>query len=203
MTTDTTKPKLDVFDLFGLAVLHMVGYVFLAAWWAVLFPMVSLPLAGALAVGVLVGWVPGVVVVGVFAAGMVLWRVRSPQTFERWITGRARSRFLTWWRYRRNWVRRMTACGLSMTRGDSVLIPRLQSVQIGASVDRLRVRMLEGQCPDDYENRVSHLAHTFGARECRAVIVGPGLFELVMRHRDSLAEVITLPGIAGKRKDVA
>jgi hypothetical protein len=204
MTTTEQKPKLDAFDLFGLGVLHLAGYVFLVAWWAVLFPMVSLPLVAALSVGVLVGWVPGVVVVGVFAAGMVLWRSRSPQTFERWITGRARSRFLAWWRYRRNWARRMTACNLSVRNGENTLVPRLQSVQIGESVDRLRVRMLEGQCPEDYESRVLRLAHTFGARDCRASIVGPGVFELVMQQRDSLAPVIALPRIGGTRgKDAA
>lgn len=125
------------------------------------------------------------VVVGVFAAGMVLWRVSSPQTFERWITRSPRARFLTWWRYRRVWRRRMTACGLRVRHGDNVLIPRLRAVEIGSSADRLTVQMLHGQCPQQYENRVSDIADAFGVPACRAALVGPSTVEIVVYQTDS------------------
>lgn len=193
--------KLDVFDLFALGVLRLIGFGFVAAWWAVLFPMISVPIGIAVAAGILVSWVLGVVVVGVFIAGMVLWRLRSPQTFEQWITARARHRVRAWWRYRRRWAKLAVACGLGVKnyQDGTVRAPRLTGVETSASVDRLRVRMLEGQCPEDYTNRVSRIAHTFGALDCRATIVGPGTVELVLRHKDSLAETITLPRIGDGR----
>ncbi|MFI5777407.1 hypothetical protein [Nocardia sp. NPDC051570] len=202
------RNNFDVFDLFASALLHLVWYLLIAAgvvaWWAVLFPMVSVPIVAAVVVWVLAGKVLGVVVVGVFIAVMVLWRGRSPQTFERWITSRARARFLTWWRYRRCWAQYLRACNLTVTREDSTLVPRLVTVRIGDALDRVRVRMLEGQCPADYESRVDRIAHTFGAHGCRATIVGPGLMELVLRRTDSLAETITLPRLNdGYRKDAA
>ncbi|WP_433599130.1 hypothetical protein ACQPXH_26140 [Nocardia sp. CA-135953] len=205
MTTTTSKrDQRDPMDLIGLAVLNTVWWAFIAAgvavWWAVLFPMISIPLGLAVAAGLFFGWPVGVVVVGVFIAGMVLWRAKRPETFERWVSRRARRRFLTWFRYRRRWIRLMTACGLSIERGEHTLVPPLRSVEIGESVDRLRVRMLEGHCPADWENRVEHLAHAFGAPECRAAIVGPGTVELVFRQRDSLAEPIALPGINGDHR---
>jgi S-DNA-T family DNA segregation ATPase FtsK/SpoIIIE len=122
-----------------------------------------------------------VVVVGVFIAGMVLWRHRSPQTFERWITSPVRARYLAWYRYRRRWTRLMTAAHLTLTTADGTIgVPRLLSVRIGETTDRVRVRMLEGHCPADYENRTTHLAGTFGAHRCDAAIVGPGTVEIVL-----------------------
>ncbi|MET7769107.1 hypothetical protein [Nocardia sp. NPDC005366] len=163
------------------------------AWWVLLFPMVSIPLVLAVTVGVLLGPVAGVVVVGVFAAGMVLWRRRGPQTFERWITRRARTRFLSWFRYRLRWARLLTACGLSVTNGEHTFVPRLLAIEIGAGTDLVRLRMLPGHCPDDYRGRAVHLAHAFGAQGCAATIVGPGVVELVFRRAGAVADPITLP----------
>ncbi|QIS09391.1 hypothetical protein [Nocardia arthritidis] len=209
----TTKPDRshghDVTDAIGMIGVHLmvllIKLVAVLVVWVVLFPMVSVPVAAAVVVGVLVGWGAGVAVGGVWVAGMVLWRVRSPQTFERFLTARARSRFLRWWRYTRRWDKLMDACGLAITRDDITRTPVLTVARIGDVVDRLRVRMLAGQCPDDYDNRTDRLAHAFGALECRASIVGPGTVELVMRHGDSLAETIALPEIGGGRwiKDAA
>ncbi|MGY2063640.1 hypothetical protein ACW9HQ_52820, partial [Nocardia gipuzkoensis] len=106
---------------------------------------------------------------------------------------RARARFLTWWRYRNRWAIRVHACGLTLPRADSTLVPRLEAVEIGTALDRLRVRMLEGQCPDDYYSRTDRIAHTFGASECRTTIIGPGIVELALRHTDSLAQPVSLP----------
>ncbi|WP_040817353.1 hypothetical protein [Nocardia jiangxiensis] len=142
-------------------------------------------------------------VVGCAAAGMVLWRLRSPQTFERWITRSPRARFLIWWRYQRVWTRRMIACGLFVRRGDSVLIPRLGAVQIGRGVDRLQVRMCEQQTPWDFENRVAQIAHTFGAQECRARIIGPSTVGMVLRQSDSHDESLTLPRLETGWRDAA
>ncbi|MEV0343177.1 hypothetical protein AB0H49_29575 [Nocardia sp. NPDC050713] len=195
-TTDT-----DPFDLLGLAVLNLGGWLItgvgVTMWWAVLFPMISIPLALAVTAGIVTGPAAGAVVVGVSAAGMVLWRRRSPETFERWISRRARHRFLSWLRYRRRWTRLMTACHLTVTTDDRTAVPRLLDVVIGDSVDRARVRMLPGHCPADWENRTDHLAHAFGAQDCRVTITGPATVELAFRHGDSLADPIALPHIDG------
>ena len=205
MATKTADTHRDPSDVITEALMELVWQLIKAAavlvWWVVLFPMISVPLGLAVAAGVLVGWQVGVVVVGVFAAGIMLWRWKRPEMFERWVSRRARHRFLTWFRYRRRWIKLLTACHLVVTYDDTTLIPRLVGVQIGDSIDRVKVRMLAGQCPDDYENRVSHLAHAFGAQECRASIVGPALVELVFRHADSLAEAIDLPRSDGGRWD--
>ncbi|WP_156677406.1 hypothetical protein [Nocardia sp. Root136] len=125
-------------------------------------------------------------------AGMVLWRVLSPQTFERWLTGRIRSRWLTWFRYRRRWSAVMDACLLTKKDGDRVSVPRLMGVRIGESLDTVRVKMLPGHAPSDWENRAEHLAHAFGTRHAQVAIVGASLLEVTFRRSDSLAEPIVV-----------
>ncbi|MFQ6331690.1 hypothetical protein ACLMAL_36980 [Nocardia sp. CWNU-33] len=137
-----------------------------------------------------------VVVVGVFIAGMVLWRGRSPQTFERWIASPVCARYLAWYRYRRRWTRLMTAARLTRTTDDGATrVPRLLSVRIGEATDRVRVRMLDGHCPADYENRTTQLAGTFGVRGCDATLIGPGTVEIVLHQQDS-------PEFAGLSNDL-
>ncbi|MFD4440739.1 hypothetical protein ACFWPK_13310 [Nocardia sp. NPDC058519] len=192
-TTTASDPAGEALD----ALLTVAGRILLGAfvivWWAVLFPMVSVPAGLSVAAGWWIGWPAGIGVAGGAVAGMVLWRVSSPQTFERWFTGRARSRFLTWFRYRRRWTTMTTACGLATRDGDRVFIPRLVSVQIGDSLDTVRARMLPGHCPDSWTNRADHFAHGFGAQKAKVAFVGPGLVEITFRRTDSLADPVVVP----------
>jgi len=198
-TTTTTTTGRDPLDVIGLALLNVVGAILVAvavvAWWAVLFPMVSVPLVAAMVAGLLVHPLAGVGVVGGWVAGMVLWRVRHPHTFQRWVTDRARARFLAVFRYRRRWVRLLTACHLVVVDGDRVRVPRLLEVRMGEADDLVQVRMLPGHRPDDYSDRADQLAHAFGARECRVKVLGPGLVELNFHYHDALAEPVDLPQI--------
>ncbi|RBO97074.1 hypothetical protein [Nocardia puris] len=201
MTTKLAAVQRDPMDVLGLAILNtvtaiLVG-VLVVARWMVLFPMFSLPLGIAVAAGTLLAWWAGVGVAGCSAAGIMLWRRRRPEMFERWVTSRARHRALAWWRYRRRWTRLLSACHLTISGQDRVLVPRLLSVELGTGSDRVRVRMLPGQCPADWENRTDHLAHAFGAAACRATITGPALVELAFRHGDSLVTPVPLRHIAG------
>ncbi|TCJ94628.1 hypothetical protein [Nocardia alba] len=192
-TTTTHDPAGEILDAVLTAAGRLLLSVFTLAWWAILFPMVSVPAGIAVAAGWFFGWPAGVGVAGVAVAGMVLWRVSSPQTFERWFTGRVRSRFLAWFRYRRRWATMTAACGLSTRDGDRVFIPRLVSVEIGESLDIVRARMLPGHCPDTWTNRADHLAHGFGAQKAKVGFVGPGLVEITFRRSDSLADPVVVP----------
>lgn len=195
MTTTTTARRDPVNDLvtglFALVGWVIIG-VFTAVWWAVLFPMFSLPIAGVAGLFWFYGWLPalGAGLASIGALG--LWWLRFPASFTRWTVRRARSRFLAWHRYRRPWATRLDDCHLTSNQGQAVKIPRLIGVEIGESIDRVRVRMLSGQCPEDWTNRTAHLGHAFGAQECKATITGPGHVELVFRHRDSLAQPVPL-----------
>ncbi|MGY1874273.1 hypothetical protein [Nocardia gipuzkoensis] len=199
MTTKTVSirktTRLDAFDLVALGLLNLLWGTLLGLWWLLLLPVVSVPLVVVAVAGAFYGPVAALMVAGLSAGGIILWRLRRPEMFQRWVTRRARARFLTWFRYRRRWAELMSACHLSIDRGDRTFIPRLLGVQIGPATDRVRVRMLDGHCPADFENRVSQLAHAFGALDCRATITGPGTVELAFRRADALAETVILPRV--------
>lgn len=201
-TVDTSaqRGRRDPFDLLGLAVLNTGWYLLVGAGvaihWAILFPIVSAPVLLAVTVGVVLGWPVGVAVALLGALGGVGLRRSRPDLFSRWVTDRARARFFTWWRYTRRWARMMAACHLTTTTDDQrVITPRLLAVEIGEATDRVRLKMLPGQAPADYEHRTAHLAHAFGVEQCHASIVGPATVELMFRHGDALAETITLPRV--------
>ncbi|WP_405177737.1 hypothetical protein OG225_26190 [Nocardia sp. NBC_01377] len=183
-------------DAFTDAVIGIVWFAVKAVarslWWALLFPMLSIPTGAAVAAWLLVGWPAAVAVVGVGLALLLGWRWASPASFTRWVTDRVRQRLLAWLRYRRRWVAMSAACGLQVTYGHNTATPRLVSIRVGQFTDRVTVRMLPGQCPDDYTGRTTHLAHAFGVLECHALVVGPSTMELAFRHHDSLAAAVAV-----------
>ncbi|NKY89902.1 hypothetical protein [Nocardia veterana] len=212
-TTTTVRTRRDPAEDIATLFLAVIGWavisVFLAVWWALLFPMISLPLVAVAGLFWFYGWLPAFGMALASTAALGLWRVKAPESFSRWITRRVRSRFLSWFRYRRQWSARLDDCSLSVRDdlGGAVKIPRLVSIDIGEATDTVRVAMLPGQCPDDWANRASHLAHAFGAQECRVSITGPARVQLVFRHADSLATPITAPfqhipgGLGGPPRD--
>ncbi|PSR59464.1 MULTISPECIES: hypothetical protein [Nocardia] len=204
-TTTTVRTRRDPLENIVTLVLAAIGWVvisvFLAAWWALLFPMISLPIAAIASLFWFYGWLPAFGMTLASIAALALWRVKGPESFSRWISCRARSRFLRWWRYRRQWSACLDDCHLSVRDdlGHVVRTPRLIHVEIGQATDTVQVAMVRGQCPDDWTNRTTHLAHAFGARECRATVTGPGRMQLMFRHGDSLAKPVTttFPHIPG------
>lgn len=195
--TTGSQRRRDPFDLLGLTVLYsgwyLVAGIVTALHWAILFPPISVPVVLAVSAGVLVGWPSGVAVAVAFTSVLLLWRKARPEMFDRWITDRARTRFLTWWRYRRNWARLMKACRLVVTTETRTATPKLLAVGIGHGTDRVRLRMLEGQSPADFEMRAETIAHAFKAEQCRASIIGPATVELRFRFGDALADAVVLP----------
>ncbi|MFF0608413.1 hypothetical protein ACFYUD_07070 [Nocardia tengchongensis] len=177
----------------GHLIIGVLAAALVTAWWALLFPMISAPIALAVAAAILLGWPAGCAVAVAGIALLVAWKLLWPNSFKRFVTTRARTRFLRWFRYRRRWARLMIACKLAEGDAGALYLPRVRRIDIGEHIDRVQVRMLPGQSPEDYHLRAVRLAHAFGALECRPIDVGPAVVELVFRHRDSLAAPIPLP----------
>ncbi|MBF6212241.1 hypothetical protein IU433_17505 [Nocardia puris] len=194
-TRRTADP--DLADVVLTALAQLLGWlvltVFAGVWWALLFPMISIPIAATVAAVLTLGWPAGLLTAALGLAAHGTWIALSPDSFRRFVTVRARVRFLRWYRYRRRWTRLMTACKLTDHHPDTgtPCAPRLRTVVIGEHIDRVRVAMLPGQSPEDYHLRTERLAHAFGAHDCRALDAGPAAVELVFRHGDPLAEPVT------------
>lgn len=80
--------------------------------------------------------------------------------------------------------------------------PRLKRTRSEWWRDRVRVRMVPGQAPEQWELRASGLAHSFRARSCRVRVVKPGVIELDFVHADPLAASLPVPGLAASDSTV-
>jgi DNA segregation ATPase FtsK/SpoIIIE, S-DNA-T family len=110
--------------------------------------------------------IPATVLATVTAA-LVAWRLGHAESFHRFVgwpwRGAWRHRLV----YRRGWQPAMVTCGLAIRVNGREFVPALLRVTSTASVDRVRVRMLSGQVPEDYAEMSERLARTFGAAACR------------------------------------
>lgn len=157
-----------------------------------------------LAVAVLVVFVAavyGLAGLAVLVAGppllAVVWRWVHPQSYWRfvgWLVARHRLRTT----YGLRWGEVMQACGLHHPipgRPGEHATPRLLKVSESPVGDVLRVRLLVGQEPGDFERQAAELAHALGAPAVRVASTGPGLVDLILVERDVLADGVVLDDV--------
>ncbi len=71
------------------------------------------------------------------------------------------------WLYRRRWAAVLTDLGLTETKGETTIVPRLVSVVRYGTQDVVSVRMLPGQSAASFHERSAALAAEFGAVSAR------------------------------------
>ncbi|GGS21260.1 FtsK/SpoIIIE domain-containing protein [Actinokineospora fastidiosa] len=172
-------------------VLWLVGRGVRLVWF---YPLTSvLFVVGGVAYWVARIWVLGglaLVVVG----GLVWWH-RDPLGFQRrvrWLRTEARRACL----YAANWRTVTRLAGLTGEAKGREYLPTLRRTRSEWWRDRVRVRMIPGQAPEQWELRASGLAHSFRARSCRVRQVKPGMIELDFGHADPLAASLPVPELA-------
>lgn len=162
-----------------------------------------LDLTHLLAVGAM--WL--IAVIGMVTLSLVVWRLRSPATFGRYVATPVRwARWLLWALI--SWPRVAKACGLStserVTRTDSQgksktrtvwTHPRLLGVSMSGDGLRMNVRTRTGQTVDDLENSVPAIRDAVGAHSARSTAVAPGTvrMEFVMKQHLSVVETAGQP----------
>ncbi len=149
------------------------------------------PLAAALTVlvaglYVTAGWLALAILASVLVVVLAVWRWRWPVSFSRWISTPARNQRRSW-RYRRRWPSVMTIAGLAELYQARVLLPVLGKVTTTGHVDRVAVRLVSGQSPDDFAHVAENLAHGFGAMLCRIRQAHQGYLVLEFVRQDALA----------------
>ncbi|MDA2804583.1 FtsK/SpoIIIE domain-containing protein [Nocardiopsis suaedae] len=172
----------------------------LGRWlWRFLAFLASLPVRFPLSVasaGALVGswvlwdWVGPAVVCTVAVVGGLAWRHWHPSTFRRWVTLRALALVRGVWVYRRHWQPVLVVSGLAESYLERQYLPRIRSVKCSEWADRVRVKLVPGTAPADFEDRTPQLAHGFQAPACRVEVLGPLDLVLEFPRRDMLADPI-------------
>jgi S-DNA-T family DNA segregation ATPase FtsK/SpoIIIE len=162
------------------------------ASWLLHNPVPVLALAAVASLVVVVGLVAAVAVVVVSAVGCGVWARRHRSSWDalggRVLLGAWRSA----WTYGVRWRASMIFVGLAGSLDGHEWVPRVVRVRAGRFVDRVTVRFVVGQQPDDWDRRSDALAHAFGARSCQVTMLAgrPGFVELAIGRADPLAQVV-------------
>ncbi len=154
-------------------------------WW------ITGPLAVSWWLGQTYGWFALLSVASGLAATIAVWWRFHPASWLRfgWYPLVGRCRRL--WIYRRGWTPAMTACGLASMHNGQRWVPRLLGVRSDQWGDRVTVRLLPGQHPDDWAKAAPRLAYSFRLREARAFASDrPDRVVLYFARRDPLAAVV-------------
>lgn len=190
---ETALPS-DVLEQVVWAVLSGLSrLVWMLLRWAVVFPLISVPLAACGFAAYRLGGEAGAWCFALFLVLLLLWRLALPRSFRSWVSRRIWVRWRAWSVYREQWASVCALHGLTSQLNDSVLVPSLQRLVIGDAVDVLTVRMLAGQSTTDWQRQAEALAHAFGASLVRVRTAQPGLVEIQVQHSDPLASVVPVP----------
>jgi S-DNA-T family DNA segregation ATPase FtsK/SpoIIIE len=138
------------------------------------------------------GPIAALLLIGITPPAFVLWWLLHPVSFSpsagRVLLGIWRSA----WTYGVRWRAAMMLSGLGGRFDGGEFLPRVVRVRAGQYFDRVRVRIVAGQQPEDWARRAEALAHAFGARSCQVTTLAgrPGQVELAIGRRDPLARVV-------------
>jgi S-DNA-T family DNA segregation ATPase FtsK/SpoIIIE len=165
----------------------------LLLWWSVLFPMLSLPTAMSGAITYAYGPLAGGVTAGGWVGVLTGWRLCSPASFHRLVSGRVWKRWRRWSVYRHPWARVCALHGLTTPFNDDVLVPPLAKAKVGYEHDVLRVQMLTGHTLSDWQKQSDAFAHTFGAESVTVTSPQRGWVTLTVHHHDALSHPIAVP----------
>jgi S-DNA-T family DNA segregation ATPase FtsK/SpoIIIE len=161
------------------------------------------------------GWLPIVLTAAGVAAGLVAWRWRHRASFEPWAGRWLRSWWLRWTLYARRLPRWLRACGLTVQDTDRPIVltanplgrnkvrrqtkrrvdqvPRVLGVRSGVSWDEVRVRLVPGQKPEDFDEAARALAVARGVERCHVRELRPQVVSIDFQRRNLLDDTVPCP----------
>ncbi|GAA4942897.1 FtsK/SpoIIIE domain-containing protein [Streptomonospora halophila] len=185
---------------FTTPVVETPGIFILTGWlWRFLRALVLLPVQFPVSVGAVVvsvaayglgGWLGLAVLWSVLDLAALVWWRRWPQSFKTHVARRVLATWRRFWVYRRHWQPVLVVSGLAESYLERQYLPQIRGVTCSAWADRVRVKLVAGTAPAEFENRVAELAHGFGAPSCRVEVRGPRDLVLEFPRRDTLADPI-------------
>ncbi|WP_457062223.1 FtsK/SpoIIIE domain-containing protein [Mycobacteroides abscessus] len=178
-----------------------IGEIFIAVlsgivkllWWGVRFPLLGVPAATAIGVACWQGTHAGLGVVLGFVVLYTAWPLVDGDSFQRWVIDPPYKYFQRWSRYASRWDKVCTACGLTTTLGDRVLVPVLDGIRIGEHSDILDVSLVTGQSVSNWRNQAEALAAALRADRIQITVTQPGKIRITVIRGDVLADPVALP----------
>jgi S-DNA-T family DNA segregation ATPase FtsK/SpoIIIE len=171
-----------------------------------------------------------VLAVGVVAGVLTGWRLIDLASFDTWAGRHLRSWWLRWTVYAPKLPQWLHACGLSIKpdatplvvtvnplgrsigRGRSQVqatrLPQVLGVRSGASWDEVRVRLVPGQRPEDFDEAARALASARAVTRCQVRELTPNVVSIDFQRRNLLTDPVacldlgTLADVAGTTVDL-
>jgi S-DNA-T family DNA segregation ATPase FtsK/SpoIIIE len=181
-----------------IVVVVLVAGWLLLAWAIVKRPLLALPIAVFTGLVVLVGMHDAQALAMYLVVALLVWRCVHRASFDRLVGRRVRSRWVRWWTYERHWRKTMLQSGLGVRTRVRESVPKIQTVTSTRWCNRVLVRMLLGQCTEDYERAAPELGHSFGAVSCRVREDRPGYVWLEFTTADPLVQTVPALAVADK-----
>jgi S-DNA-T family DNA segregation ATPase FtsK/SpoIIIE len=169
--------------------------------------------------------VTAIVVTGVFTG----WRLVDLASFDAWAGRHLRAWWLRWMVYAPKLPQWLHACGLSI-KSDAVpmvvtvnplgrcirrtrsqaqaQLPQVLGVRSGASWDEVRIRLVPGQKPEDFDEAARALASARGVTRCQVRELTPNVVSIDFQRRNLLTDPVacrdlaTLADVAGTSVDL-
>jgi S-DNA-T family DNA segregation ATPase FtsK/SpoIIIE len=169
------------------------------------------------------GWVSLIVLVGMVAVSLASWRLADLVSFDRWAGRWLRAWWLRWTLYARKLPAWLQACGLSVrddeipvavtvnligkkvrrdTPATAVRLPVVLGVTSGPSWDEVRVRLVPGQKPEDYDEAARALASARQVTRCQVREVKPHVVSIDFQRRNLLADAVACRPVAESAVDI-
>jgi DNA segregation ATPase FtsK/SpoIIIE, S-DNA-T family len=203
------------------AVFFVLWLVIKAVRWAlrqtVLHWRTSLTVIGGLAWCRSWGWESLVITTGVVAGVLIGWRLVDLRSFDAWAGRHLRSWWLRWTIYAPKLPEWLHACGLGIThdtapvvvalsalgrslrrgqRRPRTALPRVLGVRSGGSWDEVRVRLVPGQAPEDFDQAARALASARGVARCQVRELTPNVVSIDFQRRNLLTAPVPCPDLA-------
>ncbi|PKB32448.1 FtsK/SpoIIIE domain-containing protein [Pseudonocardia alni] len=163
------------------------------------------------------GWPSLLVTLTAVAAALGVWRVASLPSFDRGAGRHLRSWWQRWLVYAPRMPRWLRSVGLTVPdrAGATVIqvnplrrtataprerprrdqLPRILSVRSGPSWDEVKVRLVPGQTPEDFDTAARALAVARGVNRCQVRELAPNVVSIDYQRRNLLDVVVTAPDL--------
>jgi S-DNA-T family DNA segregation ATPase FtsK/SpoIIIE len=163
------------------------------------------------------GWPSLALTVGVVAAALIGWRLVDLVSFDAWAGRHLRSWWLRSTVYAPKLPEWLQACDLGIKHDAAPVVvtltppvrgirrsrqqggaqlPTVVGVRSGASWDEVRVRLVRGQRPEDFDGAARALASARGVARCQVRELAPNVVSIDFQRRNLLANPVTCPELA-------
>jgi DNA segregation ATPase FtsK/SpoIIIE, S-DNA-T family len=164
------------------------------------------------------GWPSLALTLGVIALMFGVWRWVDLVSFDAWVGRWLRAWWQRWTIYAPQLPSWLHACGLSVTdattpvvvtvnlvgrqrvRRDqhqpTMRVPKVLGVRSGASWDEVRVRLVAGQKPEDFDAATRALACARGVGRCQIRELAPNVVSIDFQRRNLLTTPVACPELA-------